>query len=196
MSDRPQYTIKTIEDISDIVNSKNVELFKKDFCIWLDYVVYTKDITNALGLPPASVKMSEYGWNDDGEVGVRKINIELAKKKEPKMKNNSPSPLSSILHLIYDTGLADGHFGINRQRGESVIQQAEQAFREAIERCCDPYGDGWDDPVSVNPDDFNQSPEENREMAFRHDVSARVYLDTRRLIKGELLRELGLEEKQ
>lgn len=66
-----QYTIKTMQDIVDIITPENVEHFSKDFEAWLLYIALMKSITDKLEV--------EFIWTDDN---VRSITITLESKKE------------------------------------------------------------------------------------------------------------------
>ena len=75
-----KHKIETINDILDVVNSKNKDCFLKDFENWLNATIKVKEVTEAgaklLGAKSASVECKGFTWIDDGK-NDEQINITI-----------------------------------------------------------------------------------------------------------------------
>ena len=65
------YKIKTIRDIVDVVNTKNLKDFLADFSCWLDFSVNFKEKAEKAELQAVEIEITEFIWNDDSNPGVR-----------------------------------------------------------------------------------------------------------------------------
>jgi hypothetical protein len=68
------YKIKTIKQVLEVVNSSNVENFKRDFCSWLDYklalfeaIKEAKKTKMMENVEKIEVDLDTFHWVDDGK---------------------------------------------------------------------------------------------------------------------------------
>ena len=71
-----KHELTSIEDIIKVVNSENVEAFKKDFGAFLNIYLLTKALGEAAG---GEARYKSFTWIDDGKHDIS-VKIEVAEK--------------------------------------------------------------------------------------------------------------------
>ena len=79
-----KYNIKTIKEILEIVNEKNVDGFITDFSNWLRFrlIVQSKQVK---GVKMIIDNEDTFNWIDDGKSNI-KLNIELREDTNPSIQ--------------------------------------------------------------------------------------------------------------
>jgi len=73
-----KYDLKTIKEILDVITPENIEVFKKDFCAFLDYDCEIKKATKEM--PNIEIMPADtFKWIDDGKNDVY-MNIKIETK--------------------------------------------------------------------------------------------------------------------
>ena len=87
------HALKTVKQISDIVNEKNIECFLTDFRMFLEFQIQTRSmdlskIVGMEGLAINEIKMGEvFRWSDDGKTGLTGVTVEITTD----IKSNQPN---------------------------------------------------------------------------------------------------------
>ena len=67
------HDLKTVQDIANVVNPKNIECFLVDFRQFLELNI---EVRNQVSIPFSS----DFIWIDDGETGLKEIKIKVVDK--------------------------------------------------------------------------------------------------------------------
>jgi len=73
-----EHKLKTVKEIIDVITLDNIEVFKKDFCAFLDMSVMIKELQNKFSkdIKIDDERTEQFHWIDDGKNDIT-FNIEV-----------------------------------------------------------------------------------------------------------------------